>query len=96
MGIKIINLSRCTNWGKPGDVRIDRETPYGNPFIMKVNTIEERMRVLKEFEIWILDQDDFFTPELMFAKRLGCWCAPLPCHGNIIAGEIERRKYCHE
>ena len=23
--------------------------------------------------------------ELRAAKRLGCWCAPKPCHGHILA-----------
>jgi len=24
-------------------------------------------------------------------KALGCWCAPAPCHADVLVGEVERR-----
>jgi hypothetical protein len=32
--IEVVNMSRCRDFGKPGDFRCDRETKWGNPFIM--------------------------------------------------------------
>jgi hypothetical protein len=92
--IKVVNLRTCKDWGKVGDVKIDRTTPYGNPFIMKNNTPSERMRVIIEFDNWLSNQSTFFTEELYTARRLGCWCHPQPCHGDVIIRyiEINRRK----
>jgi hypothetical protein len=30
--VEIINLRTCKDWGKPGDIKIDRTTIFGNPF----------------------------------------------------------------
>lgn len=38
--IEVVNMRNCHNFGKPGDFRADRETKWGNPFIM----YETRMR----------------------------------------------------
>ncbi len=66
------------------DVRIDRKTKWGNPFIIgKDGTREE---VIRQYEQWICEQ-----PHLMNSlhelknKKLGCWCHPLPCHGDVLA-----------
>jgi hypothetical protein len=24
-------------------------------------------------------------------RALGCWCAPLPCHADVLIAELERR-----
>lgn len=92
MVVKVVNLKTCKDWGKPGDVRIDRRTPYGNPFIMRKNTPSERYKVIEKFREWVLTQPKFYTPELIMAKRLGCWCAPCPCHGDVIVEGIELRR----
>lgn len=94
MVVKVVNLKTCKDWGKPGDVRIDRQSRYGNPFIMQSHTASERHRVIAKFEEWLMTRNDFYTPELMMAKRLGCWCAPMPCHGDIIVAGIELRRKC--
>ena len=68
----------------PYDVRIDRKTKWGNPFVIgKDGTREE---VIAKYKDWIQEQ-----PHLMGAihelkgKRLGCWCAPSACHGDVLA-----------
>lgn len=64
-------------------VRIDRATRWGNPFeIGKDGTREEVIEKYRDYlqnNPWLLKQ----LPELK-GKVLGCWCAPLPCHGDIL------------
>jgi len=66
------------------DVRIDRATKWGNPFVLGKHG--NRDEVIAQYEAWVRKQ-----PHLMSAlgelkgKRLGCWCSPLRCHGDILA-----------
>lgn len=75
------------------DVYIGREVPdhgrpaskWGNPFVMADESDAERQRAIDSYREWIAEQ-----PELLAAlgelkgKRLGCWCAPKPCHGDVL------------
>lgn len=75
------------------DVYIGRAVPeyglpasrWGNPFVMTDDSDTERRRVIAAYRTWIVTQ-----PELMDAieelrgRRLGCWCAPKPCHGDVL------------
>lgn len=64
---------------------------WGNPFVMADDSDEERDRAIAEFRSWIVDQ-----PELMSSigelrgLRLGCWCSPKPCHGDVLAELAEQ------
>lgn len=65
------------------DVYIGRGSPWGNPFIIDVHGTREE--VIAKYEDWIKTQ-----PRLMAAlpnlkgKILGCYCAPKPCHGDVL------------
>ena len=65
------------------DVYIGRPSKWGNSFaIGKDGT---RTEVIEKYRAWIVQQ-----PHLMAAlyelkgKRLGCWCAPRACHGDVL------------
>lgn len=66
------------------DVRVDRTTKWGNPF--RIGPDGDRDEVCDKHAEWIKTQ-----PQLLAAlgelkgKRLGCWCAPLRCHGDTLA-----------
>ena len=69
---------------QPHDVYIGRPSKWGNPFVIgKDGTREE---VIAKHAAWLQTQ-----PELLAAlpslkgKRLGCYCAPLACHGDTLA-----------
>jgi len=66
------------------DIRIDRRTKWGNPF--KEGRDGTREAVIAKYEAWIKTQPALMAalPELR-GKVLGCWCAPKPCHGNVLA-----------
>lgn len=57
---------------------------WGNPFA--VGRDGTREQVIERYERWLADQ-----PALLGAlgelegRTLGCWCAPKPCHGEVLA-----------
>jgi len=68
----------------PFDIYIGRPSKWGNPFIIgKDGTREE---VIEKYLEYILGNDKLMAalPELK-GKRLGCWCKPLACHGDVLA-----------
>ncbi len=86
--MKVVHCKR-----EPYDVYIGRPSKFGNPFthIVDRNTLAQfvvanREEAVSAYEKWIRSQ-----PELMAAakkelkgKILGCWCAPLACHGDVL------------
>jgi hypothetical protein len=66
------------------DVRIDRRSKWGNPF--RIGHDGDRAEVIAKFEAYLATRPDLIAalPELK-GKRLGCWCAPRPCHGDVLA-----------
>lgn len=68
---------------EPFDVLIDRTTILGNPYTLKTYTREEAINLYR-YRL-------FNSPELIEllktiqGKVLGCWCKPLPCHGDVLA-----------
>lgn len=63
---------------------IGRPSKWGNTFV--IGRDGTRAEVIASHERHLRSR-----PELMAAlgelrgKRLGCWCAPLPCHGEVLA-----------
>jgi hypothetical protein len=56
---------------------------WGNPFVEgKDGTREE---VIIKYRKWLLSNPELLKqlPELC-GKKLGCWCKPLPCHGDVL------------
>jgi len=74
------------------DVLVDRTTRWGNPFThikdrktRAEHVVGSRSEAIRRYEEWLVMQ-----PELMAAlpslkgKVLGCWCAPHPCHAEVL------------
>lgn len=81
---KVVSMRR----GEEFDVRIDRATQWGNPF--KSPRDGTRAEVIELYRVWLWNEirrGRWNLSELaaLSDKRLGCWCAPLPCHGNVLA-----------
>ena len=73
------------------DIYIGRPSRWGNPFSHKKGTkaeflVESREEAIAEYKKWILKQPELLAalPELK-GKVIACWCAPLACHGNVLA-----------
>jgi len=99
----VINLKYCKDWGKPGDVLIDRRSKWGNPF--EIGKDGDRYTVCEKYKIWVNKQfheGKLNINELLNAKRIGCWCVPKQCHGHYLKQRIDElnnqtlNKWCDE
>ena len=65
------------------DVRIARPSKWGNPFQMGRDG--SRKQVIHMYEVHIRRRPDLLAalPELA-GKRLGCYCKPEACHGDVL------------
>lgn len=67
------------------DVYIGRPSQWGNPFKVgpdgtRAEVIAKYARVLKH-DLMKMEK----AHRLLKGKVLGCWCAPAPCHGDVLA-----------
>ncbi len=70
------------------DVYIGRGSKWGNPFI--VNIHGSRALVIKKYRTYILGNEGLLKDlHELKGKRLGCFCKPLPCHGDVLVQLIE-------
>lgn len=70
------------------DILIDRGTDYGNPFIIGIDG--NRKEVIEKYSKYLFSNNDLMEKiELLRGKRLGCWCKPKPCHGDVIVSFLE-------
>ena len=71
------------------DIYIGRPSKWGNPF--SIGKDGTRAQVIEKYRLWIVNQ-----PQLMAdlhelkGKTLGCWCSPLPCHGQVLIDLIKQ------
>lgn len=82
----VVRVDRANRY----DVYIGRPSIWGNPFSHKPGTlaqfrVKDRAEAIAAYERWIQTQPDLLArlPELR-GKVLGCWCAPMPCHGDVL------------
>lgn len=59
------------------------DSKWGNPFTVKESGSAHE--AVRRYEEYILKKPDLLAslPELK-GKRLGCWCKPGPCHGDVL------------
>src|SRR4051812_48607396 len=85
----VVNVAR----GDAYDIYIGDEAPehglkrsqFANPF--RIGTDGTAIDVVEKFRSWVLTRPDLIVlaRRELRGKRLGCWCAPGPCHGDILA-----------
>jgi hypothetical protein len=66
------------------DVFIGRPSRWGNPFV--IGRDGSRAVVIARYRDWLCSRPELLAdlPALR-GKRLGCFCAPEPCHGDVLA-----------
>lgn len=85
--IKVVN-SKIS----PYTLYIGRPSIFGNPFPVGVNSRESVIR--KYFEYAINNKRLLESiRNIPYNAILGCFCAPLPCHGDVI---ITLWRYMHD
>ena len=93
MKTTVVNLHK-----EPYDVYIGRfgkekDGYFGNPFVMTEEA--QRASSLRKYGEWFLRRvngDEEFRKRIegLKGKRLGCFCKPKACHGDIIAEYLNR------
>ncbi|MCY4431938.1 MAG: DUF4326 domain-containing protein [Rhodospirillales bacterium] len=72
----------------PDVVRIDRATTWGNPYVVgkdgsRAEVIGKyRARLWRDIRAGRIGLDELAALD---GKCLACWCAPEPCHGDVLA-----------
>jgi len=85
--IKIVNLNN-----ESYDVYIGRGSKWGNPF--KIGPDGTRLQVIEKYEKWLMTQQHLLDSlHELNDKTLGCYCHPLPCHGDVLKKIVHLRKF---
>lgn len=100
---KIVNLTK-----EKCDIKITRKpdgsistTPninhigyFGNPFTLELYGREECLRLYRLYFQMRIQNDAIFRAniESLRGKILGCFCKPLPCHGDIIKEYLDGKQ----
>ncbi len=74
------------------DVFIGRPSPFGNPYA--AGWAGDRPTVIAMYRRWILTQP-YLLARLheLRGKRLGCFCKPKACHGDVLIELIDLLEY---
>jgi hypothetical protein len=82
--------------GRGNDPRTGRPGEWGNPFshrpsrVPGVIVVASRQEAIRRYRLWLWEQIRSGRLPLdklaaLDGQRLGCWCAPDPCHGEVLA-----------
>jgi len=64
---------------------IGRGSKWGNPYRIKdYSNPEERLQVIELYRINELPKFSQAELETLRGRNLVCYCAPLPCHGDVL------------
>jgi hypothetical protein len=64
-------------------VYIGRPSKWGNPFV--VGKHGARRECIALYESWLREKAELFAAlDELRGMVLGCWCAPRPCHGDVL------------
>ena len=73
------------------DVYIGRGSIWGNPF--RIGPDGSREDVIRKYEEWVVKQKEIMSRiEELRGKRLGCFCKPYACHGDVLVRLLEKTK----
>jgi hypothetical protein len=76
-------------WGEWGNPFSHRDS--GSAMVTKANSVEEAIERYKA-DLWQRLKSGKLSVEKLAAlkgKTLGCWCAPSPCHGEVLVAAAE-------
>lgn len=83
---RVYSKRRGAEPAPPGAVCVDRSGPWGNTF--EIGKDGTRAEVIAMFEAWLYDPESRAYRERVRRELRGrdlvCWCAPLPCHADVL------------
>lgn len=97
--VKVVNLRY-----EKADIRVCRPGPFGNPYTHLVLAygqpgihVRDRSESILRFAIYFYSERGRGLREKALAEisseaKIGCWCAPVRCHGDIIAGYLNWKR----
>lgn len=79
-----IVLNKKTDKVPPGAVYVGRPTKWGNPY--KVEQDGSREEVIEKYRGFLIREiaHSHLNIQELRGKDLVCWCAPLPCHADVL------------
>lgn len=82
MSTTVVNVQRET---RGSYVLIGRPSVWGNPF--RIGRDGTRAEVIEKFRAYLAARPDLIdrARRELRGRHLGCWCAPLACHGDVLA-----------
>ena len=77
---------------EPYDVYIGRGSKWGNPFV--IGKDGNREEVIEKYDVWLSSNIKLLMLLLVELEgmRLGCFCKPSACHGDVLVEYIERMR----
>lgn len=91
MGNREVGKTRVVHVKKePYDVYIGRPSIWGNPYSHKKGTnaqfhVATKKEAVARYKEYLLAQPLLVSQlHTLIGKRLGCWCKPGLCHGDVI------------
>lgn len=93
---KLVNIrrDRC-------EVFIGRGSKWGNPYTVVKNSVKgpmeclDRVEAIQKYKQWITEGDGkhlLRDLDELKDKTLGCYCWPLPCHGQVLLRLVELKQ----
>lgn len=76
-------LNKRSSGEAAGAIYIGRGSKWGNPF--RIGRDSDRATVIASYEHWLRRQPHLLRAlDELRGRDLVCWCAPLPCHGDLL------------
>lgn len=67
-----------------------QESKWSNPYTLK-DSDNNRDVVLEKYREYVLSRQNLLDSlEELRGKRLGCWCKPEKCHGDVLAELLQK------
>ena len=97
MTVKVISMAGRSGRVPDGAVYVGRAVPaartrgeplagskYANRYTVKRYGIAESLRLYEEWAHTQIEADPAWLHDLAGAGALACWCAPDPCHADVL------------
>jgi Domain of unknown function (DUF4326) len=87
----LVEVGLLTYVGHAGQRHSWPESDFANPFL-NLRAVDRREMVCRYRE-WLAEQPDLLRrlrEGELTGRALGCWCAPEPCHADVLADEAKR------